>query len=289
MRYLKVQGEKRSEDITLDDVFNAKGCPRMLLRNNRNWVALLCGPTGTGKSYTALRLAELLDPEFNVHRCVFSTKEFLEVFHTCHPGDFIIFDEGEEFNARRGMKESNVQMGIIMAMLRFTQVNVIFTLPTIHMIDINARRLAHSYLYTIEVDRHRAVDWKRSRSGVYWYNIQNSRLPSKNSDDGLKFVNPLVKGKKVRKVWFEAPDEDLLARYESKKHDVFYRTLSEAQQKLGMNDASVESAIRADRDRPPEPETPSAVDPRLAEESDVLEDLIMTARRVREEAEGESD
>ena len=289
MRYILPKSGQNRDEITIEDVFNAKGCPRMLLRNNRNWISLLCGPTGTGKSYTALRMAELLDPEFNVHRCVFSTKEFLEVFHTCHAGDFIIFDEGEEFNARRGMKESNVQMGIIMAMLRFTQVNVIFTLPTLHMIDINARRLAHSYLYTIEVDRHRAVDWKRTRSGVYWYNIQNSRLPSKHSDDGLKFVMPLVKGKKVRKVWFDAPNEDLLAQYEAKKHEVFYRTLSEAQQKLGMNNASIESAIRGDRDRPREPETPTAVDSQLAEESDVLEELIMTARRVREEAEGESD
>lgn len=36
--------------------------PRTLIRNNRNWLCVLCGAPGTGKSYTALRLAESIDP-----------------------------------------------------------------------------------------------------------------------------------------------------------------------------------------------------------------------------------
>lgn len=241
--------------VTLADLLDAG--PRMLLRNNRNWLCILCGPTGTGKSYTSLRLAELLDPTFTMNRVVFSTKEFLEVFQTCNPGDFIIFEESEELNARRSMKESNVQMGIILSMLRFTQVSIIMNLPTIHMIDINARRLMHSYLYTIEFDRSRGPPWRRDKSGVYWYNVQNKRLPMASSDDALKYVYPVVKGVKVRKAWFSAPSPELLAAYQARKHQVFYERLSEAQAKLGLQGAATASALRAVRDAPatPQPET----------------------------------
>lgn len=238
----------QKEKVSVADALDSKGCPRMLMGNNRNWICLLCGPTGTGKSYTALRLAELLDESFAPHKVVFSVQEFLQLFSRCRAGDFIIFDEGEEFNSRRAMKEGNVQMGIILSMLRFTQISVIFTLPSLMMIDINARRLAHAYLYTIEVDRRNAKDWRSRRSGVHWYNIRPVRLPQTNKD--LLFVNPLSRrGVKWSKFWFRAPGKQLLAEYESRKREVFYRALSNAQSKLGLSDASVESTAHADTTR----------------------------------------
>lgn len=238
--------------ITPDDVLDK--VPRNLIQNNRNWLVIICGPTGTGKSWTSLKLAEMLDPNFNIHKIVFSTEAFLDVFRTCHAGDVMIFEESEELNSRRAMKESNVQMGNILSMIRFTQVSVIFNLPSIAMIDINARRLMHTYLYTIEFDRMTAPPWMRSRSGVFWYQVRNTRLPSKSSDDQLRFVNPEVKGVKVRKVWFDAPSPSLLAEYEALKHEVFWNRLSQAQGRLGLETAAVASAARADRDRPPTPE-----------------------------------
>lgn len=238
--------------ITTDDLLDAG--PRTLIRNNRNWLCIICGPTGTGKSYVSLRLAELLDPTFNLNQVVFSTEEFLQVFPHCDSGQVIIFEESEELNSRRAMKEANVQIGIILSMIRFTQISVLFNLPAIQMIDINARRLMHTYLYTIEVDRTRCPPWQRTRTGVYWYNVQSTRLPTQNSDDGLKFVNPIVRGVKIRKAWFNAPSPDLIAAYHERKHQVFYRRLAEAQTKLGLSGAAIASTIRATRDVPRPPE-----------------------------------
>ncbi len=237
--------------IPLNAVLDA--VPRKQIANNRNWLAIICGPTGTGKSWTSLKLAEMLDPNFNVHKTVFSTEEFLDVFRTCHAGDVMIFEESEELNSRRAMKESNVQMGIILSMIRFTQVSVIFNLPSIAMIDINARRLMHTYLYTIEFDRTSAPPWMRSKSGVFWYQVRNTRLPQKSSDDQLKFVKPIINGVKVSKVWLNSPSPDLLAEYEALKHEVFWNRMSEAQGRLGLDTAAVASAARADRDRPATP------------------------------------
>ena len=239
---------KSDDKISIKDAMNSPGCPSMLLGNNRNWICILCGPTGTGKSYTALKLAQILDPTFSARKIVFSSQQFLSIFATCRAGDFLIFDEGEEFNARRGMSETNVQMGIILAMLRFTQISLIFTLPSIRMIDINARRLAHAYLYTVEVDRRNKKDWRVNRSGVHWYNIKPVRLPKTEED--LKYVHPVTtKGKKWSKMWLLAPYTELLEEYESMKREIFYRTLSSAQSKLGMSNAAEESTALADETR----------------------------------------
>jgi hypothetical protein len=246
--------------ITTNDLLDAG--PRTLIRNNRNWLSIICGPTGTGKSFVSLRLAELLDPTFNLNRIVFSTDEFLEVFPQCEAGQVIIFEESEELNSRRAMKEANVQMGIILSMIRFTQVSVLFNLPAIQMIDINARRLMHTYLYTVEVDRTRCPPWQRNKTGVYWYNVRSPRIPSQNSDDGLKFVNPVVRGVKVRKAWFQAPSPALLAAYQERKHRVFYNRLAEAQTKLGLSGAAAASTVRATRDVP----RPPAGDPGIPED-----------------------
>ena len=62
-------------------------------------------------------------------------------------------------------------MGIILSMIRFTQVSVIFNLPSIAMIDINARRLMHTYLYTVEFDRTTARPGCAA-SGVFWYEVR---------------------------------------------------------------------------------------------------------------------
>lgn len=200
--------------------------PRSLIQNNRNWLCVLCGSPGTGKSFTALRLAEAIDPTFNARRVVFTAQEFLEIFPYTKPGQVIVFDEGEEVNARRSMSEKNVQFGIILSMIRFTQVSVIFTLPNIQMIDINTRRLMHSYLHTIPVNRITGPKWKRTRSGVFWYQVETSRLPT--AKDDLKFIFPVVHGVKIRKVWFNAPSPDLVATYEARKREHFEASLQTA-------------------------------------------------------------
>ena len=44
---------------------------------NQSCNILICGAVGTGKSFTALRIAELLQPDFDVKKQVVYTKEQL--------------------------------------------------------------------------------------------------------------------------------------------------------------------------------------------------------------------
>jgi ABC-type dipeptide/oligopeptide/nickel transport system ATPase component len=37
---------------------------RRINHQNKNWLAIICGETGSGKSYSALRLAEMIESFF---------------------------------------------------------------------------------------------------------------------------------------------------------------------------------------------------------------------------------
>jgi len=61
---------------------------RRIHRQNKNWLAIVCGETGGGKSYSALTIAEVIDPEFSIDRVVFSAEEFMALLNSgdCTPG-----------------------------------------------------------------------------------------------------------------------------------------------------------------------------------------------------------
>ena len=60
------------------------------------------GPTGSGKSYGAIRLAERIDPNFSVNRIVFTVKDFIHLMNQGLPkGSVIVFDDaGLGINSR---------------------------------------------------------------------------------------------------------------------------------------------------------------------------------------------
>jgi hypothetical protein len=201
-----------------------------LLRNNRNWFGGICGDTGTGKSYTALRVGELTDRTFDADKVAFNVLELLLLIDSVSSKELIVFDEAEAWNARRAMKAENVALGEIMSMLRYTQKNVACTMPDLEMIDINARRLMQDYLRTMYIRRNKAPAWQRDKSAVDWYVIKKLKIPQ-NDKSSLYFARPIVeypdyengimRKEKCGTVYLNAPDPTLLEEYEKRKDKKF--------------------------------------------------------------------
>lgn len=222
--------------ITAMDVIRAQ--PLRLLDENRNWLAVICGPTGTGKTYTAIRVCEMVDPKFDVDRVAFSTQQLLDLFDCCGRRDIILFDEANAWNARTSNSKENVEFSKILAMLRFTQISILFTLPHIAMIDVNGRRLMHNYLYTIPINRKTCRKELRDKSGVYWYDVESGRLPMGNQKDiPLIFKHPYIRGEKISKVYFSLASPDLLEAYEERKMKWFKGMLASAKNKIAQQEA----------------------------------------------------
>ena len=75
-----------------------KSIQNRLLRKNKNWLSIVCGDTGSGKSYSALTLANAISPRgITIKRnMVFNPIQFLEKINDkskLQKGDVIIFDE----------------------------------------------------------------------------------------------------------------------------------------------------------------------------------------------------
>lgn len=217
------------------------------VKANKNWLGVLCGATGSGKSYFSLAVCEKYFPKFTVDNIVFTVKEYLNKFSDCNPGDIILFDEGEEFNARRGMEQKNVEFGNILSMIRFTQVSSIFTLPDLRQIDVTLVRLMHNYMYTMDIDRRTCPQWQRTRTGINLFEIVHEKIPSKDSRD-LKLRYPVMdvvvrnkrtmkcyeKTIKVKELWYNAPSQELLDDYEVLKRKHFNSAMAQSKARLKM-------------------------------------------------------
>lgn len=243
-------------NITTEEVIDHLFTKR--IRNNQNVIGAVCGETGSGKSWTALKIGEMVSPNFSIDSVAFSTKEFLECFDSHSPGDLIVFDEGQEFGARRSMSKKNVEMSDILTMLRFTQVNVLFTVPNIRQVDISLRRLMHLYLDVRTVDRVSGPRALRNRSVATIYQIRHRRDPGTGGDELRRMFpeipierNGMIHTIKVDSAQFRAPSADLVALYEAKKRRVFHDRLH-----LAIRNVSGAGAPPA----PPAPTPPGASD-----------------------------
>mgnify|MGYP000891472051 CR=1 FL=1 len=229
------------------------------IRNNQNWIGAVCGETGSGKSYTALRIGEMVDPNFSADSIVFSVKEFIDTFDSRAPGSLVVFDEGQEWSSRRSMSKKNVELTDIMAMLRFTRVNVLFTVPNIRMVDVSLRRLMHGYLDVEAIDRAHAARRLRDKSFARLYILQQRRRLGHEDDVRPLLPDvPITRGKETRKlrinsVLFTAPHPGILAAYEQRKRDTFHARLRQARAVLGGSST------------PPVPPPPAASSTGLAE------------------------
>lgn len=117
--------------------------------------ALVLGATGTGKSFAGMRICEAIDPTFNIDRVVFTAEDFVELLNSDLPvGCCVLCDEVGLFMGNREWNTlQNKLMSMVLQTYRFRRLCVVWTLPTLRMVDINLRDLTHAIVETLSVDR----------------------------------------------------------------------------------------------------------------------------------------
>jgi hypothetical protein len=187
---------------------------KRLLEQNKNWLAVFCGPTGSGKSYCALTTARQIDPEFTIERVVFKIEDLMNLLNSgkLKKGNAIVFDEaGVGIPAREWYSISNKAMGYLMQTFRNLNLAVILTTPNLGYIDTQIRGLFHAYIETERIDRKaRKVEAKyyfiraTPRTGKIYY-----KYPRVFSESGKETI--------VDAIYIPAPDAKLSSTYEKKK------------------------------------------------------------------------
>lgn len=192
---------------------------RARFEHNQNWLCIIVGDTGSGKSWTAIKIGSCLDPNFVANNVAFNTQELIHLIKTLPQKSLIVMDEaGVSYGSRESMSRQNVVMSKIFQAFRFKQIALIWTLPDTHQIDINARRLLHSYLETLP------IDYEHGRSRVKWFNVRVDRWNAK-----IYTVYPRIRTssgvKTITSVRFAKPPQDIIEAYEKKKQEAFCRLI----------------------------------------------------------------
>lgn len=176
---------------------------------NDNWMAIVCGRTGSGKSYFALKLGELLDPEFNINRICFSIREFMKLINSenLKTGSVVLFDEaGVGIGARDWFTIQNKMFMNVLETFRYRNYIIIFTTPNLGFIDIKARTLFHTYFETLSINR---------KEGTVRCKLHNIQTNPKSGKSYFKYPKTQLTSLRVMKVG--KPSRKLINAYEKKK------------------------------------------------------------------------
>ena len=187
---------------------------RRLWKKNKNWLGIITGQTGSGKSWSALSMAEKIDPDFDTSKVVLEPENFLKnvAERTWGQGDVVIFDEaGAGMSAKAHMTKKNRIIDQVLQTFRRQNIAVIFTVPSKSNVDKSVRRLLHTYIET------KGIDYKNNRNLLKWlemdYNQKTDKIyykypKRKNSEGAIRKIKTVKMGK---------PSEDLIEQYESKR------------------------------------------------------------------------
>ena len=186
-------------------------------KQNKNFFMIFVGATGSGKSYSALRLAELLDPTFDITRCYFKAKDFMnKINELTESGDnvsgkVVLWDEfGVEHNAREFMSISNRVINYFFQTSRHLNLIVFMTVPYLSFVDSATRKLTHCVGELVGMNsktRRTAVKIKMLQSATWTSKIYPKYL--RYSKDGQQY--------KLTKMLFKHPSKELARLYEIEK------------------------------------------------------------------------
>ncbi len=188
----------------------------------QNLNALLCftGNPGSGKSYSAIRLAELVAEkngvEFSdIHIC-FTPKEFIRLVNSgkLKKGSIIILDEaGVAINSRKWQSAINLMMNYIVQTFRHRNYVVIMCVPYFDFIDSAIRKMFHMLFEMIRIDFKKCVSWSRPKI------IQINQRNGKSYFKWLRYKFSGLQPMALDMAGFRLPSKELLIKYEAKKRE----------------------------------------------------------------------
>ena len=126
------------------------------IQKNKNFLCFIGGQTGSGKSWSALSICEMLDSDFSIERCVFSGKGLMQLVNSgsLKKGSCVLFDEsGIELSNRNWQSTLNKMLNYLMQTFRHKCIILFFTSPYMDFLDSATRKLMHAQFEMVSIDQ----------------------------------------------------------------------------------------------------------------------------------------
>jgi len=154
------------------------------------------GQTGVGKSNLCDFLGYVLDTTsegFQPYKTFIDPHRFINGYAELPPGSSSVMEEGEQFDARRGMSNENVDAAEQWQMARVREICALVNLPSPSTIDTRFERLAD---YWINVERRgRAMIYKKrihpTKRKIYYETLQVLEWPNMDKSETFKHMDGL--------------------------------------------------------------------------------------------------
>lgn len=201
------------------------------IERNQNVLIAITGQTGSGKSYSAIKICELmskqLGTEFSVDNICFEPTEFMQIINSDRltKGSCLILDEtGVAINSRKWQSKTNILIGYVTQTFRHKNYIVIFNVPDFSFIDSALRKMFHIYIETNGIDYQEKICCLKpfllqtnQRTGNLYYKYLRYKVPDKEvtTCDGWDL---------------SLPSKEIIKEYENKK-TLYTKKLNEGVQK----------------------------------------------------------
>jgi ABC-type dipeptide/oligopeptide/nickel transport system ATPase component len=184
---------------------------------------IFVGETGSGKSYSAISLAEQIDAKFSADRIVFTALDFLRLVNSNLPkGSVVVFDDaGLGIPAREWQSTAAKIFGKLVQGFRYKNLISLITVPDLSFIERQSRMLLQLYLESTDVQ-----------------GLMKPFHPFHpiRGDDRLGFRYPTIqvggRAAQIRIEKFVMPGKELREAYEMKKLDYMEKTNREFEEEL---------------------------------------------------------
>ena len=207
-----------------------------LNRRNEHFMGAIVGEEGSGKSYTAIRIASEIDRSFSHERVLFDVEDLLRILKNDEhePGNAYVLDEaGVAFGNRTWQERGQILANQALQLIRNHNLALIFTLPRLGELDSQTQGRLQSFFEIIDKEPNEYVIGK-------WKYLD----PDRTDETGKiykKFPRVFRDGHRVRvtSLKFAPPDESLVEPYEEAKQEfqdrVYERTIDELSEDEASN------------------------------------------------------
>lgn len=193
---------------------------RIKTQNKNNLISIV-GKTGSGKTYSAISICEIMSKmdgvPFNIEHVVFSLRELMDLINseTLRKGSKIVFDEPQvSISAREFQSQANKVFNYLLSTFRHKNLSLFFCTPFETLLDKNTRRLFHGRFETLSINKNTNTCRLKPRFQEY------SDWKAEPYRKQLIVLHRVGHKMKIRKVFHwdvPKPSKEMIKKYERKK------------------------------------------------------------------------